>query len=124
MVDRPLGEVLEEAVADATRVVVVRGETYDERRRKANDLLADVREVARIRELISALDAERTEVALMMRGDRTIAFLDDRRLLAAVECLEGIVRCPELWAHDAELKDPAKLRAWLHAATSNDRADE
>ena len=97
-----------------TKVLVVRGASYDPRNRKNNEVLATVTDMEAIADLFEALRAMLSDTALMTPGDPTIVLLEDRRVLAAITCKSfRYVCCPGQWDLDAHVTDPRRLRAWL-----------
>jgi len=115
MVDRDEFATLSAAVIRADEVVVVRGNGFDVAHRSANEILGRSAGRGSVDDLLDALmllPGERMD--WMTLGSPTLAFLGQRRLLAAVQCLlPDYVRCPELWEGDAPLRSPETLRSWF-----------
>ena len=103
-------------LAQAARVVLVEGSTYDARRRQNNTVVATCSDRDQIGDLIRALDtSEEGRPSLMTPGSSTLAFLRSRaELIAAITVIEGRwIRCAEHWSGDAELLAPDSLQRWI-----------
>jgi hypothetical protein len=103
------------SVFDASdHVQVVAGSSFDPRHRRANTVLADIRDPRLLTSLAEALVAgPEGDVSMMTVGDPSIAFLRGRELIAVVQCLPGYVRCNAIWPSDARLANAAALEHWL-----------
>ena len=109
-----LDAVISEAFAAATRVLVVRGSTFDPGHRASQEVLADVDDPSLLTELQSALIASPTDAALMTPGDPTIVILHDRTVLLMISCVQpDFIRLSAFSEGDARLSDPAMLQRWL-----------
>lgn len=104
-----------ELLATADQVVVIAGTGFDARKRAANQRLA----VERSRDAIAELAALITDyrpgepMDLMEWPVVSVAFLEERRLLAEYGLLSGAswIRTPT--SHDWQPRDPDHLRTWL-----------
>jgi hypothetical protein len=105
------------ALEEAELAVVVAGNHFDSRRRKANHVLARTKDpsaLAALREALGCVPhAERP--SLMTPGEPTIAlFTGERRFLGAITLVgSGHVRSHGLLEGDAQLADPGRLSRWL-----------
>ena len=109
-----LDALIREAFAAASRVLVVRGSTFDPTHRASQQILADVRDPSMIADLETALMASPTDAALMTPGDPTIVILEDRKALLAIQCVRpDFIRLTALTEGDARLHDPSALARWL-----------
>lgn len=104
-------------LAAAALVAVVAGSEYDTRRRKNNDVLAEVDAPEEVAAVVAALRVGNldAQAALMTPGHPTLAFFDaSGDYLTHVALLGGWLRW-EGWPSDAPLVDAAALSAWLTA---------
>ena len=106
--------LISDAFASASRVLIVRGSTYDPKHRASQQIVADVREPTMLIDLAAALTASPTDFALMTPGDPTLVILDDRNVLLTIQCVQpGFIRLAAITEGDCRLDDPSALGRWL-----------
>jgi hypothetical protein len=100
----------------ATSLVVVAGNAYDPKHRKATPALFTVRDQPEIMDFADCLELEEygdPDVALMMPAALTFVLLHDRQPLASVSYLSGGWLRPADAVGDRKLADDQRLRRWL-----------